>query len=148
MTPTSRSWSGLALVATLLAACATPDHPKAPPAPPPVASPGERVVTLSDANAGAGVTLESAQELVVRLPIGATTGLEWSLGDLKPGVLAVQSARFERALRNTNVDEAAGAAVWHFRPQASGAVTLSFELRRPHSLQAPSQTVSYDVTVK
>ena len=148
MTLTLRTWSGLALVATLLGACATPDKPKAPPPPPPVASPGQRVVTVSDANAGAGVTLESAQELVVRLPIGPATGLEWSLADLKPGVLAVQGMKFERALRNTNVEEAAGATVWHFRPQASGVVTLSFELRRPHSLQPPSQTVSYDVTVK
>ena len=148
MPPTLRTWSGLTLVAMLLAACASSDKPKAPPPPATVASPGQRVVTVSDANAGAGVTLESAQELVVRLPTGAATGLEWSLVDLKPGVLAVQSTRFERALRNTNVEEAAGATVWHFRPQASGAVTLSFELRRPHSLQPPSQTVSYAVTVK
>ena len=148
MTLTLRTWSGLALVATLLAACASPDKPKAPPPPPPVASPGQRVVTVSDANAGAGVTLESAQELVVRLPVAPATGLDWALADLKPGVLAVQSMKFERALRNTNVEEAAGATVWHFRPQASGAVKLSFELRRPHSLQPPSQTVSYDVTVK
>lgn len=148
MTPTLRTWSGLALVATLLAACATSEKPKAAPPPPAVASPGQRVVTVSDANAGAGVTLEPAQELVVRLPIEAAKGLEWSLATLKPGVLTVESTKFERALRNTNVEEAAGATVWHFRPQASGVVTLSFELRRPHTLQPPSQTVSYDVTVK
>ena len=84
----------------------------------------------------------------MRLPVSPATGLEWSLATPKPGVLTMQSTRFERALRNINVEEAAGAAVWHFKPQASGVVTLSFELRRPHSLKPPSQTVSYDVTVK
>ena len=138
----------LALVGVALAACSTPEKPQAPPPVPAVASPGQRLVTVSDANAGAAVTLESAQELVVRLPTAGAGALEWSLVDLKPGVLAVQSSKFERALRNTNTEEAAGATVWHFRPQAAGVVTLKFELRRPHTLQLPMQTVAYDVTVK
>jgi predicted secreted protein len=148
MTLTLRTWGGLALVAAALAACSTPDKPQASPATPPVAGPGQRLITVSDANAGAAVTLESAQELVVRLSTDGAGALEWSLVDLKPGVLALQSSKFERALRNTNTEEAAGATVWHFRPQLAGVVTLKFELRRPHSLLAPTQTVVYDVTVK
>ena len=146
MTLTLRTWSGLTLAAALLAACATPEKPKAPP--PPVAAVGQRLVAVSDANAGAAVTLESAQELVVRLPTEGAAGLEWMLVDPKPGVLTLLSSKFERALRNTNVEEAAGATVWHFRPQAAGSVALKFELRRPRSLQPPTQTVGYDVTVK
>ncbi len=154
MIPTLRTWSGLTLALALaftvavLVACAAPEKPPAPPPVAPVAGSGQRLITVSDANAGAAVTLEPAQELVVRLPIEGAGGLEWSLVDLKPGVLTVLSSKFERALRNTNVEEAAGASVWHFRPQAAGALTLKFDLRRPHSLQAPVQTVVYDVTVK
>jgi predicted secreted protein len=148
MTLTLRTWSGLTLVAALLAACATPEKPKAPPPPPPVAAVGQRMVLVSDANAGAAVALESTQELIVRLPTEGAAGLEWTLVDLKPGVLTLLSSKFERALRNTNVEEAAGATVWHFRPQATGSVALKFELRRPRSLQPPTQTVGYDVTVK
>lgn len=148
MTLTLRAWSGLALAAAALAACSTPEKPQAPPPVAPVASPGQHQITVTDANAGAAVTIESAQELVVRLVTAGAGALEWSLVDLKPGVLAVQSSKFERALRNTNTEEAAGATVWHFRPQAAGVVTLKFELRRPHTLQLPTQTVVYDVTVK
>jgi predicted secreted protein len=148
MTFTLRAWSGMALVAAALAACSTPEKPQAPPPPPPVAGPGQQLVTVTDANAGAAVTIESAQELVVRLPTAGAGVFDWVLVDLKPGVLAVQSSKFERALRNTNVEEAAGATVWHFKPQAAGVVTLKFELRRPHVVQMPTQTVVYDVTVK
>jgi len=140
-------WIGLAL-AGLLAACGTPEPPKAPPPPAPVAAAGQRLLTVTDANAGAAVGLEPAQELVVRLPIGVTAGLEWSLVDLKPGVLTLFGTKFERTARDANPSEAAGTMAWHFRPQATGVVTLNFELRRPHSLQAPARAVSYDVTVR
>jgi len=148
MTLTLRAWSGLIIAAAVLAACATPEAPKAPPPVPPVASPGHRSVTVTEQNAGASVTLESSQELIVRLPVGATAGLEWSLVDLQPGVLTLQSSKFERALRNTNTEEAAGSTIWQLRPQAAGNVTLNFELRRPRSLQAAARTITYRVTVQ
>jgi predicted secreted protein len=132
----------------VLAACGTPEAPKAPPPVPPVASPGHRSVTVTEQNAGASVTLEASQELIVRLPVGATAGLEWSLVDLQPGVLVLQNSKFERALRNTNTEEAAGSTVWQLRPQAAGNVTLNFELRRPRSLQAAARTITYRVTVQ
>ena len=148
MTLTLRAWSGLIVAAAVLAACGTPEAPKAPPPVPPVASPGHRSVTVTEQNAGASVTLEASQELIVRLPVGATAGLEWSLVDLQPGVLALQNSKFERALRNTNTEEAAGSTVWQLRPQAAGNVTLNFELRRPRSLQAAARTITYRVTVQ
>ena len=148
MTLTLRAWSGLIAAAAVLAACGTPEAPKAPPPVPPVASPGHRSVTVTEQNAGASVTLESSQELIVRLPVAATAGLEWSLVDLQPGVLTLQNSKFERALRNTNTEEAAGSTFWQLRPQAAGNVTLNFELRRPHSLQAAARTITYRVTVQ
>lgn len=148
MTLSLRARCGLSVAVAVLAACSTPELPKGPVPPPTLANPGHRSLTVSDADAGANITLGPTQELLVRLPIGPTAGLEWSLVDLKPGVLAVQASKFERALRNTNTEEAAGAMVWQLRPQAAGVVTLSFELRRPRSLQPPVQTVAYKVTVQ
>ena len=148
MTSKLRAWSGALVAAAALAACAGPEAPKAPPPAAPVSNPGHRSVTVSNENAGASVTLESNQELIVRLPVGATAGLEWSIVDLKAGVLTLLSSKFERALRNTNTEEAAGATVWQLKPQAAGTVTLNFELRRPHSLLPAAQTVTYQVTVQ
>lgn len=148
MTLFSRA-AGLTLAAAaLLAACSTPELPKAAPPPPPVAHPGARLVTVSDANAGASVTLDAAQELVVSLPSGVGADLEWSLVDLKPGVLTLSSSKFERARRDMSVQEGDGSIVWHFKPQTAGTVTLTFDLRRPRSLLPAVQTVVYTVTVQ
>lgn len=141
------AWSGLAVAAALLAACSTPT-PKPPPAPSVVQKPGHRVVVVTDANDGATVVLESAQTLTVRLPLGATSGLEWSLVDLQPGVLSAVGPKFERALRNTNSGEDAGDAVWQLKPVAAGAVTLNFALRPTRSVKPAVQTVRYAVTVQ
>ena len=136
-----------AALALLAAACATPEKP-APVAPPPVVqSAGKKVVTVSAGQSGAQVTLDKAQELVVRLPLGVAAGVEWSLVDLKPGVLNVQGGKFERELRSSNDEESSGAMVWHFMPAASGTVTLNFDLRRPRRLDPAVRTVSYTVTV-
>ena len=148
MTLTSRAHSSLVLAAVLLAACSTPEATKTPLPPPAIANPAQRALTVTDENTGAGITLESAQALIVRLRVRATDGLEWSLVDLKPGVLAMQSSKFERALRNAGPGEDEGDVVFRLAPQAAGAVTLNFELRRVHSLQPAVQTVSFDVIVK
>ena len=136
-----------AALALLAAACAMPEKP-VPVAPLPVVqSPGKRLVSVSAAQSGAQVTLDKAQVLVVRLPLGVAAGVEWSLVDLKPGVLSVQGAKFERELRSSNDEESSGAMVWHFVPAASGTVTLNFDLRRPRRLDPAVRTVSYIVTV-
>jgi len=147
MSPSPHAWSGLAKAAALLTACSTP-LPKPPPPPSVVQNAGHRTLVVTDANAGASVVLESAQTLTVRLPIGATSGLEWSLVDLKPGVVSAVGPTFERALRNTNSGEDAGDSVWQFKPEATGAVTLNFALRPTRSLQPAVQTVRYDLTVR
>jgi predicted secreted protein len=149
MTPTPRVWSGVTLAAALLAACSTPEKTKTPPPASAVMSPGQRQVTVSETNAGASVMLESTQELSVRLVDAPTSGLEWSLVDLKPGVLALMGSRFERVVRHDNNDDgSSGVVVWRFTPQAPGVVTLNFALRRPHSLLPAVQTITYDVSVK
>ena len=142
--------AGLTLAAAaLLAACSAPGLPKAtPPPPPPVAHPGARLVTVSDANAGASVTLDAAQELVVSLPIGVAAGLEWSLVDLKPDVLTLSSSKFERGRSDMSDQEGDGAIVWHFKPKTAGTVTLTFDLRRPRSVLPAVRTVIYNVTVQ
>ena len=135
------------LAAALLAACASAEKTKPAPVPSVVQGTGQALTVSSD-NSGAGIVLEPAQELVVRLPVAANAGYEWSLVDLKPGVLALRSTKFERALRSTNAEEASGTMVWRFAPEATGSVALRFDLRRPRSLLPAVQTVSYAVTVK
>lgn len=148
-TPTLRAWSGVALAAAMLAACSTADKPKQPPPPPPVVgNPGQLIVKVTDANAGASVTLERGQALVVNLPVRITTGLEWSLVDLKPGVLTSLGSSFERSSIFADDSQAGGTMMWRLKPEAAGAVTLSFELRRPRRLEPAVQTITYDVTVK
>ena len=148
MRSTLRSCSSLAFAAAALVACAAPEKPQAPPPTPSIARQGQRLVSVSDTDAGAAVTLASAQELVVRLPIEPAAGLEWSVVDLKPGVLTLVASRFERLPLSVNADESKGTTVWRFMPQAAGVVALRFELRRPRSLQLATQTIVYDVTVK
>ena len=124
-------------------------EPPAPAAAPRVVQePGRSSVRVSEGQSGAGVVLGPAQEMVVDLPVDTTSGYEWTLVDLKPGVLNVLGSKFERTVRTANPEEAAGAVVWRFRPEAMGAVALRFELRRPRSLEPARQTVTYDVTVR
>ena len=146
---TLRAWSGVALAAALLAACSATDAPKAPAPPTPVVgSPGQLAVKVTEANAGASVTIERGQTLVVNLPIRITVGVEWSLVDLKPGVLTLLGSTFERSTIFADDSEAGGIMVWRLKPEAPGVVRLNFELRRPRRLEPAAQTITYDVIVK
>jgi predicted secreted protein len=147
----------LAILAALLAACSTAcltacstAERAAPVVAPPsvVQSPGRKAVNVTEAQSGAAVVLESGQQLIVTLPLSATSGLQWSPVDLKPGVITAIGSTFERASRDVSNDEATGAEVWRFAPEAAGMVALRLELRRPRSLAPAAQTVSYSVTVK
>ena len=144
----------VATLATLLAlaslsACSTAREPPLPAAAPSVVqAPGRSSVKVLGSQSGVGVALGLAQEMVVDLPVNTTSGYEWTLVDLKPGVLSVLGSKFERAIRSANPEEAAGTVVWRFKPEAAGTVALRFELRRPHSLEPARQTVTYDVTVR
>lgn len=149
MTPTLRAWSGVALAAALLAACSSTEPPKAPPPPTPVVGNlGQLIVEVTEANAGASVTIERGQTLVVNLPIRITVGVEWSLVDLKPGVLTVLGPTFKRSTIFADDSEAGGTMMWRLKPEATGVVKLNFELRRPRRLEPAVQTITYDVTVK
>ena len=137
----------LALPLVLLAACSTADKAKPVVVQSVVQSPGQRSVSVSAEKSGASIVLERAQELIVILPLDPTTGREWTLVDLRPGVLAMQSSTFARALRNTYDDGAGGTSVWRFTPEAAGSVALKFDLRRPRSLDPAVRTVTYTVTI-
>jgi predicted secreted protein len=150
-TPTAmRAWSGLALSLSfaLLVACGSAPKEKPPVKPSVVEKPGQKSITVSDANELAHVFLESHQTLVVSLPLTATQGREWSLVDLKPGVLAASGPKFERESLDVNWNDAEGFSVWRFKPEAPGTVGLRFELRRPRELQPAVRTLTYTVTVK
>lgn len=150
-----RAWSRLALCVplALLGACAGSDKPK--PVPVVVQSvlqaPGKSVVTVSDRNDGAAVMLEAAQELRVDLQLSAwevANNFDWSLADLKTGMLEPIGSRFERTGRDTNPTESDGSTVWRLKPSGPGRFTLAFALRRPYSTGPSLKTVSFDVTVK
>ena len=140
----------LSMALALLAGCGTAEKKAKPEVAPPslIQAPGQATLTVSADNAGAGIVLERTQALVVRLPLVFTTGLEWSLVDMKPGVLASQGQKFERLPRNVDLNEVGGTSVWRLVPEAAGSVALNFQLRRPHSLVPATQTVTYNVTVK
>lgn len=151
MTNKLRVWDRLALCClplALLGACSTADKPKPVVVQSVLQQPGKAALAVTEADTGTRIVLDRSQTLVVSLAVAGNANPDWSLVDLKPGVLTVVGSKFERALRNTNVEEAAGATVWHFRPEAAGEVTLKFELRRPRSLGPALQSASYAVTVK
>ena len=151
-----RGW--LALLAlgmplALLGGCAVGDKPK----PAVVAAqsvlqaPGKAAVAVSNRNDGAAVLLEIAQELRVDLPLSAwevANNFDWSIAELKPGVLDPIGSHFERTGRDTNPTESDGSTIWRLKPSAPGRVSLTFALRRPYSTGAPAKTVAFDVTVK
>lgn len=151
-TPTeawSLAWAmPLAVCLALLAACATPGKARPVAVQAVVSSPGQASITVSDQQSGASVVLEPGQALIVKLPSDVTSVRDWALVDLQPGVLALQRSSFENAMRRPLGNEYVGTAVWRFVPQAVGTVTLTFELRRPHSVQPAAQTVTYRVTVR
>ena len=139
-----------AALLALLSACSLFDKPGPAPVPTPavVRSGLLKWVTVSDDRSGASVLLDASQELVVSLPVDAANRLDWTLEPPKPGVLALKSARFERALRSTDSNDAVGDMVWRFTPTAAGSVGLKFDLRRPRSLDPATRTVTFDVTVR
>ncbi len=131
----------------LLGACGTTEK-ALPPPPALIQKAGSATITVTEADAGAPIVLERGQALVVRLAVAGNQNPDWVIIDLKPGVLRVLGSRFERALRDTDAGEAAGATAWRFAPEAAGEVVLNFELRQPRSVAAPLQTARYTVTVK
>ena len=151
-------WSRLALLAlgmpiVLLGACANGDKPKpaVAVAQPALQAPGKAVVAVSNRNDGAAVLLETAQELRVDLQLSAwevANNFDWTVAELKPGVLDPIGSRFERTGRDTNPTESDGSTIWRLKPSAPGRVSLTFALRRPYSTGASAKTVVFDVTVK
>lgn len=154
MTKNLRVWGSLALCVplALLGACASADKaPKPSVVRSVIQAPGKAHLTVSNADDGASVVLDKAQELRVELSLSGyevAHNMDWSVAELKPGVLTVLGTRFERAALDVNPLESEGAKVVRLAPQAPGQVRVTFELRSPYSLGAPVKSVSFDVTVK
>jgi predicted secreted protein len=140
-----------ALTAGLLAACSTAALNKPPRVAPTIEQPGREVVTLANAESGTTVLLARPQVLVVRLLLehaDSTAGLDWALVGGSRGVVVGGAPSFEHPVRQTDGDDAGGTVVWRFTTQAPGSVSLQFDLRRPHSLDPASRSLTYSVTVK
>lgn len=153
MTKNLRVWGSLALCVplALLGACASGDKPKPVVVQSVIQAPGKAHVTVSSASDGAAVVLDASQELRVELALSGyevANNMDWSITDLKPGVLTVLGSRFERATRDINPLESDGSTVWRLKAQAPGQVMLTFGLRRAYSVGAPVKSVSFGVTVK
>jgi predicted secreted protein len=138
---------GLCLSLALFAGCASTGA-DAPKAVPPVASAGAKVVNVSEANAGAVITLERDQLLIVSLLMDVSAGVDWSLVDMTSSLLTVQSLRFDRTFRDSFLGDLGGQMVWTLKPTAPGDVTLNFDLRKPHSLMPAVRSISFQVHVK
>ena len=145
-----RSLPGTAMLAmlALLAACATGDQVKPVLVQPVVSAPGKTLVTLTLAQAGAGVELGLDQDLLVRLATIVVDGREWTLVGLAPEVLAADGPRFRRDLRNVDAAEGTGTSEWRLHPLKAGTVTLRFEYRRPRNVEPASKVATYAVTVR
>jgi predicted secreted protein len=140
----------MGVVFALAGGCSSAPAPK-PPAPPParIEQPGKKAITVSVAESGASIVLDRSQELLVRLPTSPTSRLEWAPVDLRPGVLTVRRSGYDETAWSPSVEQGtAGTAYWDLIPQAAGQVTLRFDLRQPHRLDAAVQTVTYTVIVK
>ncbi len=153
MTNPLRVWGSLALCVplALLGACASADKPKPVVVQKLIQAPGKSTVTVSNASDGASVVLDASQELHVDLALSGSEvahNMDWSVTDLKPGVLTPLGSRFERSARDLNPLESEGSAVWRFKALAPGQVRLTFGLRQPYSVGAPLKSVGFDVTVK
>ncbi|MES2098636.1 MAG: protease inhibitor I42 family protein [Pseudomonadota bacterium] len=153
MTNPLRVWGSLALCVplALLGACASADKPKPVVVRSVIQAPGKAHVTVSNASDGASVVLDATQELHVNLALSGwevANNMDWSVTDLKPGVLTALGSRFDRSARDVNPLESEGSAVWRFKAQAPGQIRLTFGLRRPYSVGPPLKSVSFDVTVK
>jgi predicted secreted protein len=153
MTNNLRLWGSFALCLplALMEGCSTADKPKPVVMQAVVEAPGKAVLTLTELDDGARVVVGTTQELRIDLPNSAwavINNFEWSVAEQNPAVLNVIGSRFERNARINNPTEAGGTTVWRVKPQAAGTGSLKFALRRPHRLDPPIQTVSFEITVK
>jgi predicted secreted protein len=137
-----KHWALAAAAVSLVAACA------APPQPQPRPQVNAFGVHVAAEHSGSSITLERDRALEVRLGMSVTENREWELVDFAPGVLSGAAApHFEREQSAANYNEAAGAAVWHFKAAAAGTVMLKFEYRNPRTITPASRTVNYTVVV-
>jgi inhibitor of cysteine peptidase len=115
------------------------------------AAASQDAVTLRFENAGANVSLNASQTLLVRLPRNPSTGYRWLLVDapnaaLKADGLPAYEPPSEAYAKKVG---ASGIETWTLKPVRSGIQDLRFEYRRPWEKGGkPDRVVTYRVTVR
>jgi inhibitor of cysteine peptidase len=107
-------------------------------------------VVVTDADAGEAVTLDSGQNLVVRLESNPSTGYSWEAIEV-PGVLEGEATpTHEQTSETEGVVGAAGTDVFTFTAsEDAGEGTLVLEYRRPWEEDVPAdEEFVLEVTVR
>jgi hypothetical protein len=146
----ARSMLALALWVMLeLQGCSSSEPLKGPPVPTVLQGLGKKAITVTAAETGSAVVLDSTQELIVRLEVEAQSVGDWRLANLDPALFKVVGPTYEHISRGMKGEDVyTTVSIWRFVPSSSGTMTLNFELRRLHSLGPALETVSFTVTVK
>jgi len=107
-------------------------------------------VHLDERNAGAPITVERNQTLIVTLEANVTTGYRWEAVDgFTPVLQQIGTADYVARSTNAPVAGAPGDMTFRFRGETAGTTTLEFAYRRPFEANvAAAKTVRYEVTVR
>jgi inhibitor of cysteine peptidase len=107
-------------------------------------------VRLDEGSAGAPITVERNQTLIVTLEANVTTGYRWeAVAGFTPVLTQIGTADYVARGADAPVAGAPGDMTFRFRAQSPGATTLEFAYRRPFEANvAAAKTVRYDVTVR
>ena len=98
-----------------------------------------RPVNLGAEDSGAEVSLEHAQQMIIRLPAAPGSGYAWAMREPPTGVVKPETAPREEA----------GAETWVFTPVREGSQQLRFEHRPVAQADAPpAGVVSYTINVR
>ena len=123
----------LALIACLLAGCATNSSP--------------RVLTPLDN--GHEVTVTVGQVLVVELPSNVTTGYGWNYQNDGEVVEQLGQRAYAEDVHPFGMVGVGGTEIWRFRAVKVGQQTLRLDYVRPWETGvAPAKTVSFNVVVE
>ncbi len=105
---------------------------------------------LTEQENGKDILLDRGDELVVRLPSNRTTGYSWSLVMTGSGVLKQQGeAAYETLRSDRRLMGAGGVEIWKFCAVKAGALTLTFNYRRPWEKDVPPvKSLTWPVTIR
>lgn len=102
------------------------------------------IIEIGEQQNGHHVEATAAQILRIALPEVRTSGFRWVMRPFDPHIIVLLADEFEPAVSGPG-----GGAThrWEFRAEASGAVELAFEYRRPWERALPAAR-SFSVSVR